>query len=141
MNLQYYAQHSFDKYPDKEIFGIRVTNEWEDMIGLDKLLGGSGMFQQEGKSQFHGNAKAKPHAPAQLSVEATHKLRCILWKELDLYRSVWGRALNFNSSTKRDNEAYLESQCGVSSGWKNWTQQCRHHLDEDDKVLKGLRYP
>jgi hypothetical protein len=139
-NYEYYAEKSFDQFPHKEVFGVRTTNEWEDIIHLDLLLGGSGNFTNKGESHFHGKDKTKPFTPPPISTEATHKLCCVLWKDIAIYLKLWERVLNFNQTLKQENEASLRAQCGVSNSWSEWTTQCKAHLEQDEKLLEGVEY-
>jgi hypothetical protein len=45
----YYTALTLWKYPDKEVFGIRTEHELDDMVAVDKLVGGSGEFINRGK--------------------------------------------------------------------------------------------
>lgn len=152
-NFEHYAQRSFDLYPDREVFGIRTEREWEDMVALDQLLGGSGIFRRNGAMQTHGSSR---YAPSPLSVQAYHKLSCVLEREIGIYlRTLHRRVLNLDVKTKQRHDEQLREKCGVHNTkntavapmrsnassslaswmWDAWQAECREKLEADRKVL------
>jgi len=137
-NYNFYAEKTIQKYPTRELFGVRQEDAWGDLASLDRYLGGRGQFPNHGSSVFHGRA-GKPEQHKPLSAEANHKLCCVLEQEIEIYMNLVHGALNFNSTTKQHEEQLVKEKCGiVGVSWVEWRTTCREHLEKDDKLL-GLK--
>mgnify|MGYP005841851269 CR=1 FL=1 len=132
-NYEYYASKSIWKYPDKEVFGIRTEHEWEDMVELDKRMGGTGNFSNEGKSISHGSEK---YHPSPVSTEAYQKLCCVLEQEIEIYMDIMDRVDNLNEEQKQEGIEKLRVKCQVDVSWAKWRNGCRKRLEEDRKQLE-----
>lgn len=128
-NYKYYADISYYKYPEKEVFAIRTEHQYEDMVALDKLLGGNGTFP---KSNYHDSHGSEKYAPSPISETAYKKLCCVLEDEIAIYLDTFQKALNLNLAQYEEAESLLKQKCGLSPGqtWSNWRAQCRAQLTQ-----------
>jgi hypothetical protein len=151
-NHKYYARYSIWKYPNREIFGIRTDHEWQDMVNLDKMLGGTGNFSNHGKAESHGSEKYKP---APISQEAYRKLCCVLETEIHIFLNILKRVVNLTQEQKQETIDSLYDKCGISNNkvdennnddlrptllngtsFALWRQQCQNRLEADRKPLE-----
>ena len=153
-NHEYYAKHSIWKYPNREIFGIRTDHEWEDMVNLDLMLGGTGNFSNHGKAESHGSDKYKK---ARISQEAYRKLCCVLEKEIDIFLNILKRVENLTHKQKQETIDSLYDKCGIheevgnkkvydnhlppptllnATSFTVWQQQCQRRIEADRKPLE-----
>ena len=129
-NYAYYAQRSIWKYPDKEVFALR-TEHREDMVALDKLLGGNGEFEQD-REVSHGS---EGYVPSPLSTEAYQKLCCVLETEIEVYQDILERARNLDATAKQESLDSLREKCGITTSWTEWRVECRSQLRNDLRIL------
>jgi len=141
-NHAYYANKTIWAYPDKELFAIRTEHEWEDMVALDKQLGGTGRFGPTTESSSHHNTKTSQNAavshgsegyiPSPISTQGYHKLCCVLHEEIQIYMDLLQRAQNLNATAKQESISDLADKCNfTTSNWNEWRQQCQSKLNHD----------
>jgi hypothetical protein len=131
-NYEYYASKSVWKFAQKEVFAIRTEHEWEDLVTLDRLLGGSGNFTNEGKAMKHGSDK---YHKSPISTRAYQKLCCLLEHEFAIYQDILDRAINLTPQQKEDTMASLKQKCGVETSWTEWRTTCQNKMEEDLGML------
>lgn len=136
-NYQYYAEKTVFKYPEKEVFGVRTEHENDDMKALDLLIGGSAKFDSIEKYS-HGS---EIYMPSPISIEAYHKLCCVLSDEIEVYLHILNRASNLDQAAKQQSEDSLREKCGVQTSWSTWKDdicQPRLHEAEEQTVWPPL---
>ena len=79
---RHYVSNTILKFPEKEVFGIRTDHQFEDMEIVDKWFGGKANLWNRNNPFSHGS---EHFAPSPLSAEATKKLCCTLWNEIEVY--------------------------------------------------------
>jgi hypothetical protein len=131
-NYEYYVSKTIQRFPQTEVFAVRTTHMWEDVVALDRLLGGSGKFVNHGRAISHGSEK---FYSSPVSKEAYGKLCCVLEHEIYLYLDALKRSINLDALTKLESEEDLRQKCQVSTTWMNWRQMCRQRLEKDDGYL------
>ncbi|CAB9519438.1 expressed unknown protein [Seminavis robusta] len=127
-NYDYYAKKSWNKYPEKEVWGVRTENEWNDLAKIDTMIGGSGKFRLHGNTQTHGS---EHYVPSPLSQEAYEKLCCVLENEIDIYLQVLDLSLNLDQEGKRQSEQKVRKKCGIRTPWSEWRATCKKRLEVD----------
>mgnify|MGYP005856585679 CR=1 FL=1 len=135
-NYLYYQKKTLDAFPEKEIFGIRTEHEWEDLMALDKSLGGTGVFPNRGNAFSHGS---ESYAPSPLSNEAYQKLCCVLNADIAVYQNILDHVLNLDETQKRECMEDVKQKCGITSSWGEWRKECQIQLDKDQEELKRLK--
>ena len=128
-NYHYYATHSIWKYPGKEIFGIRTEHEWDDMVSLDKLLGGTGTFRNANLHHSHGSEN---YHPSPISTEAYHKLCCALETEIDIYFNLLDQSVNLDNAAKEESKAIVREKCDITPSWLEWRTACLQRMNDSD---------
>ena len=123
-NYDYYATHSIRKFPRKEYFGIRTENEWEDFVMVDRMIGGSGLYEKMHKPRTHGS---QYYQPSPLSKEAYQKLCCVMRDEFQVYFEFFDAAKNLNENDKEEKEQTIRDRCGIpeTSSWETWRAMCK----------------
>jgi len=140
-NYAYYALHTFWKYPDKEVFVIRTEHEWDDMVNLDKQIGGSGNYSAEwNRKESHGSEK---YHKQDLTTTAYHKLCCVLENELEIYLDIVKRAENLSDQDKSQAEEDLRQKCGIGPSWLQWKTLCHQQVQATEWHLQtaALKQP
>ncbi|CAB9497396.1 expressed unknown protein [Seminavis robusta] len=135
-NYHYYAKETMLRYPDKEIMAIRTEQEWEDLLHLDKFLGGAGIIKDVQREITHGSAD---FAPSPLSIPAIQKLCCVLVQEIELYATILHRALNLSPQAKQESLHDVYQTCNISTttttgtlpSWDDWKSACQKRLADD----------
>jgi hypothetical protein len=138
-NYEYYAKRSIWQFPRKEVFVIRTEQEWQDMLDLDYMLGGSGNFVakkgHKKKTIKHGSDK---YYKSPLSEQSYHKLCCVLEHEIEIYKDILDQATNLSPAAKEATLKDLKDKCGITttaSSWAAWRTTCRERLKRDDDIL------
>jgi len=130
-NYAYYAARSIWKFPTKEVFAIRTEHEWQDMLHLDKLLGGNGNLK-ENRDVSHGS---EGYVPSPLSKEAYGKLCCALEQEIEVYQDILWRVLNLSWDEKQATMKSVLTKCGIATSWTEWRVKCRRKWRMDLQLL------
>ncbi|CAB9500674.1 expressed unknown protein [Seminavis robusta] len=130
-NYLYYYSGSVKKFPDKEVFAVRTEHEWEDIVTIDKWIGGTGKYPGQGGAHTHGS---EHYRPSPLSEEAYHKLCCVLASEIKIYFHLYDLALNLDEAAKLESEDILREKCGIpaSTSWTEWRNGCNQRLADVD---------
>lgn len=133
-NYQYYVNKTLDAYPDTEVLVVRTEHQWEDLIVVDKLVGGTGDFSRlgQGSQMSHGSSK---YFSSPLSDKGYQKLCCALVTEVEVYARVLEKAANLNPESRQQSLQDLYDSCHISN-WNEWTTQCKAKLLEDDEILE-----
>lgn len=130
-NYKYYTHKTLQKFPEKEVLAIRTEHEWDDLMALDRQLGGSGNYRRK-ENVSHGS---EHYNLSPLSTQAYQKLCCVLEKEIDIYILILERSINLEESAKQESIQVLRDKCGVTS-WSQWRTTCRAELEKDRKIIK-----
>ena len=129
-NYNYYVMKTIHSFPNQtfELFGIRTEHEWDDLLDLDKQIGGRGNateYKNFGESanpttQVSNRpdgggvvAKSSPTSSSSLSQTARHKLCCVLENEIKVYLDLIHQVLNLSRDDKYQQEYNLKVQCGL----------------------------
>lgn len=128
-NYKHFEENIFQKYSDKEIFGLRTEQIMQDMKRLDRLIGGQGDFKEETAFYRHGSENYKP---SPLSDSSLHKLCCVLETELKVYFNIFLLAKNLDQDDRGEANFRGRSTCGVWDGepWINWRKRCWELLEQ-----------
>jgi hypothetical protein len=113
-NYQTYYEYTLSHYPKKEVFVIRTEHLWDDMSRLDRLLGGSGQFDQSGHKFDHGSEKFA--IKSKLSPDEKKIFCQILSPEIAIYKDLILRASNLEEWEKDESLNQLKEDC-----WENRT--------------------
>ena len=84
---------------------------WDDIVHLDKLLGGSGEFKMAGHKHTHGSEKYSVAYDSTLSESNTIYLCCLIYKEIQVYQDMILKSLNLDHSQKRESLTSLLTRC------------------------------
>ena len=139
-NYEYYTELTTMKYPDKEVLGVRMEHQSQDLVALDLAMGGVGnVFWKNpqhaaGKKESHGS---ESYVPSPLSKTAYQKLCCVLEREIGVYEDVVNSVTNLNATEKQELMEDLKTKCGIQTSWTAWRRNCQDHLAEDMQTLEG----
>jgi hypothetical protein len=111
-NHMYYAESTIHAYPDKEVMVVRTEHLWEDLQGIESILGGGTINKDDYKDQTHGSEQA---LKGSLSKDGARALCCSLEDELRIFIEVLELASNLDDSKKKQAMNNLYERCGVSS--------------------------
>ena len=84
---------------------------WDDIINLDRLLGGSGNFSMAGHKHSHGSGNYTVPYDSKLSEPNTIYLCCLIYKEIHVYQEMILNAFNLNASQKKASLTDLHYRC------------------------------
>jgi hypothetical protein len=124
-NYRYYASETVLKYPDRPVMAVRTEHAWEDIISLDKQLGGTGNFTMAGLHYSHGSEKWTKDS---LSIEGYHILCCALRHEMETYMYLLNKAVNLKQEQKQESMEDLFEKCGIALPWEEWKDSCESEL-------------
>jgi hypothetical protein len=111
-NYIHYKNYTMDQSPDHAVAVIRTEHLWDDVVHLDKLLGGTGDFgNHTGTKSTHGSEKYQYNN--ELSESNTVFLCCLLHKDLESYQAIILRALNLEYDEKQEALSHLLNRCQV----------------------------
>jgi hypothetical protein len=136
-NYEYYVKKAIERFPNREIFGIRTEHEWEDMLALDRAIGGDGNFPS--RSMGHHSWGSEYYEPSPLSTQAVQKMCCLLEREIVYYFGIWDRVLNLSEESKQESKWKVREQCGLdnNTSWENWRQDCQRRVQADEEETTG----
>ena len=127
-NMRYYTGRTIDRYPNKNVLILRTESLWDDLKDLDTQLGGYGVFgQREGYKDSHGSENYRQSKDT-LSAADYGVLCCALLDEMNIYRDLLKRAVNFDDAAKNSTITSAANKCGFSS-WNDMVDQCRSRQD------------
>ena len=116
-NYQWYRRFSLGGHPSHTVMVIRTEHLWDDMIRLDKRLGGDGNFAWQGAKETHGS---ESYAPSSTSIapENAAYLCCLMYGEIEVYQELILKAVNLNDEEKREDLVKVMRHCqmDVSDG-------------------------
>lgn len=113
-NYLHYKNYTMDQSPDHAVAVIRTEHLWDDVVHLDKLLGGTGDFGNlTGTKSTHGSEKYQYNN--ELSESNTVFLCCLLHKDLESYQAIILRALNLEYDEKQEALGHLLNRCQVKA--------------------------
>jgi hypothetical protein len=131
-NYDYYMERTVRLHPEKEVFGMRTEHEWEDLTDLDKAIGGTGIFREQGKHESHGS---EAYLPSPLTTEAYYKLCCVLEQEIAFYQELILRVQNFNDTVKQEALDSVRKKCGMGSmAFEEWRAECQAKIEQDRSI-------
>ena len=117
-NYTHYKNYTMDQSPAHAVAVVRTEHLWDDIVHLDKLLGGSGNFgNKAGTKHTHGSQNYTVPYNDELSVSNTVYLCCLSYKDLESYQAMILRALNLEIGQKQEvlNDLINRCQVGASS--------------------------
>ena len=112
---------SIQRHSDHRIAVLRTENMWDDIIHLDKTLGGTGNFSRAGLKMTHGSEswKGASKADKNLSPPNTRYLCCILYKEMIVYQQLILESFNLSDEQKVDTMNKLLTHCQIETPVKD----------------------
>ena len=115
-NYDHYKRKTIDVGPNHAVAVIRTERLWEDVIHLDRILGGTGDFgRRNGLKHSHGSENyTAPHS-ADLSVPNTIFLCCLIYKDMEAYQHLILKAANLDDAQKRETLSHLLQRCQINS--------------------------
>jgi hypothetical protein len=114
------------QHPEGEVMVVRQEFLWDDLRGIEALLGGNSgrPFEMEGPTVTHGSERFKYHAVLVDSVVPT--MCCALQDEIKMYAALLSTAVNLNAQQRQDSVESLLAKCKVGS-LHDMSIQCLHH--------------
>ena len=132
LNYGYYYRRTLAKHPSKDVVALRTEHLWEDLQGLEILVGGNATIhgtETGHKSQTHGSSKFVRSATIDgtttttgdddetgdgdgLAAERTRALCCAIASEIAIYRELIERATNLSGEQKKESLDALADKCG-----------------------------
>ncbi|CAB9497343.1 expressed unknown protein [Seminavis robusta] len=137
-NHQFYADMSMNVFPSTEVFVVRTETLWDDLVDLDRSLGGPGKFKYNGAVMNENKNHTSPTtttsttasqgetgASLSLRQQEDRNLCCVLWEELRLYQIILYRAVNLLPWEKRATMKKLLGICSADGqrskiDWQAW---------------------
>jgi hypothetical protein len=115
-NYGYYKRKTIDESPNHAVAVIRTERLWDDVIHLDRLLGGTGDFgRRNGLKHSHGSENyTAPHS-VDLSVPNTIFLCCLIYKDMEAYQQLILKAANLDGAQKSETLNHLLHRCQVKA--------------------------
>jgi hypothetical protein len=111
--LNYAHYDRLVNFTGRDILVVRTEHLWDDLSGVDRLLGGSGYFSHAGEARTH---QSEMHSIRQgLSVRGEHTICCYLISELQLYEDLLRQALNLSPAEKESTMSTVYDQCGIDT--------------------------
>ena len=104
------------KRPNHAVTVVRTEYMWDDIIALDKALGGTGYFAENvGSKVSHGSEswKGKEKYNSYLSPSSLQLLCCYLYEELEVYQRVILLAANLNPDQKKESLTSMLEHCQI----------------------------
>lgn len=128
-------QKTINKRSDHKVAVIRTEHMWDDIIHLDKLLGGTGEFEARGSKHTHGS-EAFGYS-VDVSDDNTRFLCCLIWKEIEAYQLMVLKAINLDATEKHMTLSSLFDRCylDIDSPWKN------HSIGKHSAKIKCAKFP
>jgi hypothetical protein len=121
-NFHHYTNKTIARFPSKEVLVVRTEDMWQDLVNLDRLLGGDGVFGHlHGSSVTHGSEKHKDRRS--ISESGAKLFCCALQDELRIFRDLMNRATNLDRETKLESSLKTVIRCGAQS-WEDLEKQC-----------------
>lgn len=111
-NHMYYVKSTIRAYPDKEVMVVRTEHLWEDLQGIESILGGGTINREAYKDQTHGSGQALKGGLSRCGARA---LCCSLQDEIRIFTEVLEMASNLDDSKKKQTMDDLYERCTVSS--------------------------
>jgi hypothetical protein len=139
-NYYHYAHPSIRKYPNRAVAVIRTEHLWEDVIALDKSLGGTGNFSEAGSRFTHGVEKFAYNT--KLSPSDAAFLCCLLHEEMDVYQTVILKAFNLNETEKHETLGNVLTHCRIETRQDlledpfSWSAYHVNHCASNEVLLK-----
>ena len=124
-NYEHYARLTTVRYPEREVFVVRTNQLWDDLLHLDRLLGGTGGFPNQTFFTHNSENYDVKGTGRPLSGEALVAVCCTMWKELQLYESLLIQAVNLAQCEKDNSLWQLRRQCQMDHlvSWSDWEGQ------------------
>ena len=140
-NIKFYKEETIDKYPEKQVFVIRTERYWDDLMDLDKLIGGTGDLPGVGSRDSHGSEDSWASKPqvARVSQSGYQKLCCVLHAEIKAYETILLRAENLNKQAKQRTMNSVYEKCGISVPWFEWNRVCLQQIEHDRTNSQNLQ--
>ena len=109
MNYNFYNEYTIKKYPNHFVAVIRTEYMWDDILNLEKALGGSGDFKNVGFKHSHGSEKYG--MGTRLSIPNTIYLCCLLYEDIEIYQQLILKSINLNGLQKKESLSNLMARC------------------------------
>jgi len=115
LNFGYYYRRTIFKYPDKDLVVLRTEHLWEDLQGLEKLMGGdatigpdSGHEARDYGSKNKYVLKDKVDDPERLQA-----LCCALSSEYQIYKQLLISSKNLSGKQVDESIRAMEAKCNL----------------------------
>lgn len=140
-NYQYYMDVTMKRRPHVPVLVVRTEHLWDDAKRLDIALGGNGTFQFENdpkvKHYAHGSESFNITPPTTRGISSTvverrQAICCEIIQEMEAYQRIILKAINLNTTEKRETLAASLKECGVlyhkdvvryPFSWAQWYNQ------------------
>lgn len=119
--LEYYVNVTMDVYPNKPILVTRAESLWQDLVDLDKWLGGNGIIGEQKQNSLPVSLRDKDDDTADYA-----SICCAMQDEVHTYRRVLERAVNLKSKERAATIEQAAKHCGFSS-WSEMENRCKAH--------------
>ncbi|KAG7372019.1 sulfotransferase family protein [Nitzschia inconspicua] len=114
-NYQFYKNMTFGQYPNKEIMVVRTENLWDDIGGVDRLLGGNGTLSQTMAGHHFDHGSSDYVVKSKLTTEGRRIFCDALQQEIDVYSELVERAVNLEEWEKRETLEKLQIDCSKNA--------------------------
>ena len=114
LGYDFYYKYTYATYANHSVAVLRTEHMWDDIINLDRLLGGSGNFSMAGHKHSHGSGNYTVPYDSKLSEPNTIYLCCLIYKEIHVYQEMILKAFNLNASQKKASLTDLHYRCHIS---------------------------
>ena len=112
LNYNFYNEYTIKKYINHSVAVIRTEYMWDDIIKLEKALGGLGDFKSVGFKHSHGSEKYE--LDARISIPNTIYLCCLLYEDIEIYQQLIMKSINLNGLQKRESLSNLMTRCQIN---------------------------
>jgi hypothetical protein len=107
-----YFKDSLDKRPNHAAAVVRTEYLWEDMVHLDRLVGGDGHWSHNYMAAETHGSKIRTYS-SDLNPEQLRFLCCVLYDDMDAYQTLIIKAVNLNDSQKRESVLDMMGHCQI----------------------------
>lgn len=133
-NYRFYFNKSLGQWPEKEVLAVRTYHLWDDMIALEKWLGGNGdLHGCAGMYHTHGAENIIDKGP--VSPSGYKLFCCALQEEMLIYYELLLRSANLSPSDKEETWSKDLEKCGATS-MRDLEHQCADSSPFDMKLWK-----
>jgi len=107
-----YFKDSLDKRPNHTVAVVRTEYLWEDMVHLDRLVGGDGYWSHNYQESHTHGSDTRTYS-SDLNPEQSRFLCCVLYDDMDAYQTLIIKAANLNDNQKRESLMDVMDSCQI----------------------------